>query len=108
MANNRVMGQLAVARAFGDARFKTDKFDVLTAIPVIRQFVIDERAVMVLMACDGLFDVASSENAGKVAWKLATKNDFDLSSASKELATKAIEELFSKDNVSVMMILIEN
>ena len=107
VANNRVMGQLAVARAFGDARFKTDKFDVLTAIPVIRQFVIDQRAVMILMACDGLFDVASSENAGKVAWKLANKSDFDLSVASKALATKAIEELFSKDNVSIMMIIIE-
>ena len=65
--SNRVDGKLALSRAFGDFQFKgNSKFDVrnqaVTAFPEVQAF---PRAGLefILLACDGLWDTMSSEEA---------------------------------------------
>lgn len=83
--NNRVMGELAVSRAFGDAEFKkgiqsiigqeelirTDAANndgqknweqpLVIAEPEVQCITITENDQFVLLACDGLYDVFKNE-----------------------------------------------
>ena len=58
----RVMGDLAVARAMGDYDFKPEEQCVITADPDIFDMQLDSAAdEFIVIACDGLWDVMSSE-----------------------------------------------
>lgn len=76
MANNRVLGWLAVARALGDASFKSvgSKEDgmLVSNEPDIVQGSICEDDEFMVVACDGLFDVMSNQDvrAGAGCWVL--------------------------------------
>jgi hypothetical protein len=67
----RVMGKLAVSRAFGDRSFKVPGAAnmegcteaVVTATPEILMHNIQGRDEFILLACDGLWDVMSSQQA---------------------------------------------
>lgn len=111
----RLMGQLAVSRAFGDFEFKDLNLDnmyeevkgpLLTCEPEITRLDIDTALEFVLLSCDGLFEVFSSEEA--VAYireqLIRTQADEqDLGSITKAIVQEAISRR-SGDNVSVILI----
>lgn len=128
VVNNRVNGVMAITRAFGDLEFKgmldrkrasvsTAAIEVqpnlfqsdddektlalLTARPDVAQLTLDPlEDEFLLLACDGLWDVMTSEEA------LNTLRDrfgihADLQLAAKEIAQEAIRR-YSNDNISVI------
>lgn len=62
MTNKRVNGQLAVSRALGDNDFK-GRLKLVTACPEITHLKLQQADDFVLMACDGLWDVLTSQQA---------------------------------------------
>ncbi|CAM9212920.1 unnamed protein product, partial [Heterosigma akashiwo] len=74
VVHKRVMGELAVSRAFGDSEFKrglftnTDKDTsnngvLITCEPEILEYDLTPEDHFILLACDGLFDVFENEEA---------------------------------------------
>lgn len=61
--NNRVLGYLAVARALGDAAFKTGpgQPELVSTHPEVTEVPIDARDEFIVLACDGLFDVLGNQ-----------------------------------------------
>ncbi|XP_078050968.1 putative protein phosphatase 2C T23F11.1 isoform X2 [Augochlora pura] len=62
---NRVNGQLALSRALGDFMFKRNERkspqeQIVTAFPEIQQFEVTEDWEFVVLACDGIWDVMTS------------------------------------------------
>ncbi|XP_011065305.1 PREDICTED: probable protein phosphatase 2C T23F11.1 [Acromyrmex echinatior] len=62
----RVNGNLALSRALGDFIFKRNDHkspqeQIVTAFPEVQQFIIDEDWEFVVLACDGIWDVMTSE-----------------------------------------------
>ncbi|KAF7412295.1 putative protein phosphatase 2C T23F111 [Vespula maculifrons] len=63
---NRVNGHLALSRALGDFMFKRNNHmspqkQIVTAFPEVQQFPITEDWEFVVLACDGIWDVMTSE-----------------------------------------------
>ncbi len=110
--NGRLNGILGVSRAFGDVEHKTLKEESwgkdfsdnpLTAEPEVTAVMLHEDDEFLIMACDGLWDVMSSQHAVNFVRRyLATKNR-DVQAASSALVSKAIA-LNTVDNVSCMVI----
>lgn len=66
MKSRRVLGRLAVSRAFGDIEYKnvgSDKPPLVIAEPEIRMERLTDKDEFLLLACDGLFDVFSNQEA---------------------------------------------
>lgn len=126
--NNRVMGELAISRAFGDADFKrsisaalqdegvdlpvgapdTD-FDqpLITALPEIQIVDVEPTDEFLVLACDGLFDVFESiEIVNFVKEEMSEHGDVQKCAAS--LTHEAIRKRHSRDNVSVIIILLND
>ena len=62
VTDGRVMGDIAVARAFGDVDFKSPEQCVLTADPDIFSMKLHARQdEFIIVACDGLWDVMSNQ-----------------------------------------------
>lgn len=122
--NNRVMGELAVSRAFGDCEFKKgiqsiieeeggiinseDKnwFEpLITAEPDIEITQITKDDQFLLLACDGLYDVFTEEEIITFV-----KNDMgdhrDAQRCCQNLTHQAIRERNSRDNVSIILIIL--
>ena len=117
----RVLGDLAVSRAFGDRRFKDShelkkisgdrsgawEEPLVTARPEVRctqlSFGNDE---FVLLACDGLFDVLSNAEACDFARARLSAGD-EPAAAAKALTRYAVRVKGSMDNVSVMIVLLQ-
>ena len=105
-----VNGLLGVSRAFGDWHFEglkrneeTGKPGPLTAEPEIDTWEIDvENDEFLILACDGLWDVFSSQNAVDFARKSLLVNN-DPNVAAKELADEALRR-HSADNISVVCV----
>lgn len=119
----RVMGELAVSRAFGDRGFKepldiddsdedgssgkvSDKGPLVTAEPEITEVVLAESDEFVLLACDGLFDVFTSTEAVQAARKLMVEGRGDPARVAATLADEAIVGRRSRDNVSVLIVVL--
>jgi hypothetical protein len=103
VTNNRIFGQLAVARAMGDRDLKEEVVGALTCEPEIMQEQLRANDEFIVVACDGLFDVMSNQQVvdfvrERIAKKEAIK---DICSA---IIHKAINELHSADNVSVVIV----
>ena len=105
-----VNGLLGVSRAFGDWHFEglkrdeeTGKPGPLTAEPEIDTWEIDvENDEFLILACDGLWDVFSSQNAVDFARKsLLVNNNPNI--AAKQLADEALRR-HSADNISVVCV----
>ena len=98
--NNRVNGDLGVARAFGDFQFKNNP-----ELPTVRQkvtcvpeVIIHERHPddqLLILACDGLWDVMSSESVTDYIRKKIKKGD---NIDTLELADSLINKAFKKGN----------
>ncbi|KAA0150348.1 hypothetical protein FNF29_05360 [Cafeteria roenbergensis] len=110
--NGRVNGVIAVTRAFGDPEFKVlmdktwwgngAKADILTATPDIRSQEITAYDEFVILACDGLWDVMTSQQAVNFVRRRLRESP-DLQAATEALVAKAIE-LASVDNVSAIVV----
>ena len=111
--NGRLHGVLAVSRAFGDAEHKIlkERFwetsfssDPLVAEPDIRVHTIHTHDEFVVIACDGIYDVMSSQMVVNfVRQKLRLHRD--VQKAAEQLVAKALT-LNSVDNCSAFVIVL--
>jgi len=132
VTNNRVDGELAVSRAFGDSRFKRDISRKLheqkvVAIPAVAEYITLQPGDILLLACDGLFDVLSpamidtfvrgtlisvlvkqkKEEATSRTGSTSSGGLWNMSETLSDVAGKLIDEAIlrgSRDNMTVMMI----
>jgi len=121
--SNRVMGELAVSRAFGDADFKKGLGDaelegeaageagpswdqpLIIAEPDIEVTSIKKNDQFLLLACDGLFDVFSYDEI--VTFVRANMEEHgDCQRCCQNLTYEAIRKRNSRDNVSVILIIL--
>eukprot|EP00361_Fabrea_salina_P007049 CAMPEP_0202438066 /NCGR_PEP_ID=MMETSP1345-20130828/32269_1 /ASSEMBLY_ACC=CAM_ASM_000843 /TAXON_ID=342563 /ORGANISM="Fabrea Fabrea salina" /LENGTH=490 /DNA_ID=CAMNT_0049052123 /DNA_START=77 /DNA_END=1546 /DNA_ORIENTATION=- len=112
----RVLGKLAVTRAFGDFEFKDIsnaelgvevKGPLVTAEPQITQVEISETDDFLVVACDGLFEAYTNEEVvRKVKEKLRKMQDTeqDLARAIHEIVSEAVGGRQTSDNVTAFLI----
>lgn len=98
----RVNGNLALSRALGDFIFKRNDHkspqeQIVTAFPEVQQFTIDENWEFVILACDGIWDVMTSEEVVQfVRTRLAHTRDAGVESANVTIHPEEIcEELLN-------------
>lgn len=96
----RVNGQLAVARAIGDKHIMGNNACLVSPNPKITSYPLD--FAYAVLACDGLYDVASTNEVG-TAVKAMHDNNENAEEMAKRLVYSAIQR-GSKDNVSVIVI----
>lgn len=126
------MGQLAISRAFGDRESKKssaelerldgDPADVIPSddprwLPLLiadpeivsldLETLIDQEPLFVLLACDGLWDVFSRQEACEFVAKELDKNGADCTAALEELTNAAVNDLGSSDNVTALMVMLK-
>ena len=104
VAYRRVNGDLAVSRAFGDFQFKTrpdlpDEEQAVTCKPEIIVYSRPEEECIVLLACDGLWDVMTNEVAAAQVHRLLEAEHPLIACASSMVDLG----LSSNDNVSVIL-----
>ncbi|RLN65271.1 hypothetical protein BBJ28_00003453 [Nothophytophthora sp. Chile5] len=134
VVNNRVNGVMAITRAFGDLEFKgllgrssgdsSSGFSafgqfsrasaredekvpaLLTARPDVHDLELDPREDdFLVLACDGLWDVLTSEEATSILRdRVAFHGDLQL--AAHELAQEGIRR-YSNDNITVIVVLLQ-
>ncbi|XP_017770293.1 PREDICTED: protein phosphatase 1E-like [Nicrophorus vespilloides] len=66
----RVNGQLAVSRAIGDAEYKP----FVIAVPEVREIPLSGSEDFIILACDGLWDFLSEEDAAMLVYKMVFDN----------------------------------
>lgn len=126
--NNRVMGELAVSRAFGDAEFKkgiqsiieeeggamggdmsgeAKNWDepLIIAEPDVTATIVTEKDQFLLLACDGLFDVFTGEEIVDFVIRDMEEHS-DAQRCCQHLTHEAIRKRNSRDNVSVILIIL--
>jgi len=102
----RVMGQLAVSRAFGDQEFKEDKEegqkDFVSAVPSISTYSLSEDDSFIIIACDGLWDKLTYEQAVNIA--------SEKKGSPEEIAKRLVEASFnagSMDNITCIFVVLK-
>lgn len=108
----RVLGRLGVSRAFGDEEYKVaagqaDGKPLVIVDPEIRIEQLTPQDEFLLMACDGLFDVFSSQEAVDfISGRLASmpSNEQDPRRAVHDIVKEAIHERRSRDNVTALLV----
>ncbi|MGD0230530.1 MAG: PP2C family protein-serine/threonine phosphatase [Syntrophorhabdales bacterium] len=90
----RVQGLLAMSRSLGDAPLKP----FVTAEPRIAEGLLGRRNDIAIVACDGIWDVLTSEEAVAIARAARAPED-----AAKQLQTQALER-GSTDNITVIVL----
>ena len=125
--NKRVMGELAITRAFGDKSFKMgikammedDAEDVtasnevkdltaplVSAEPEIASMIMSHNDEFLLLACDGLFDVFRSQDAVALARQELIAHRGEPAEVARILSDQAIRVRRSRDNVSILIIVL--
>ncbi|CAE6415236.1 unnamed protein product [Rhizoctonia solani] len=94
--NNRVNGVLAVTRSLGDSAMK----EFVVGSPYTTETELSDDDEFVILACDGLWDVADDQAAVDLVRKSAPNSAQD---AAKILLDHALSS-FSMDNVSVLVV----
>ncbi|GKT21310.1 Protein phosphatase 2C family like protein [Aduncisulcus paluster] len=97
----RVHGMLAVSRAIGDHGLK--KFVI--SDPDVYTHVITDQDEFLIIACDGVWDVMSDEDAVECV-RSSLRSEKSPQKAAHKLADKAIKAR-SQDNVSVLLVLLK-
>lgn len=98
---DRVNGQLAVGRAIGDKNVKGNKgVCCISPNPTITSYPLDFEYLV--LACDGLYDVATTNEVGAAIKAMHDKGE-SAENMAKRLVHSAIQR-GSKDNVSVIVI----
>jgi len=103
----RVFGALAVARAFGDSRYKQPKTsqNFVSVEPWIKTVVLNPSHRFLILACDGLWDVCSHEQAAQFV-----HNAFQAGKSSEQVAKDLVKhalDLKTDDNVTVVVVKID-
>mmetsp|Transcript_24729 Transcript_24729/g.39734 ORF Transcript_24729/g.39734 Transcript_24729/m.39734 type:complete len:246 (-) Transcript_24729:93-830(-) len=102
--HSRINGELAVSRAFGDARWKRDRNKLVTAEPEISYRKLCKEDDFIVLACDGLFDVMSNGEVTafiKATRKIGKKGT---SGIAETIVNHSIVSLETMDNVSVCIL----
>ncbi|GAA5842663.1 hypothetical protein JCM3766R1_004890 [Sporobolomyces carnicolor] len=92
--NNRVNGVLAVTRALGDSSMK----EFVVGKPYTTETTIGDHDEWLIVACDGLWDVCSDQEAVEIVQQSRNAQD-----ASQRLLDHALAN-FSTDNLSVLVV----
>lgn len=100
----RVFGALAVARAFGDSRYKQPKTsqNFVSVEPFLKTLVLDHTHKYLILACDGLWDVCTHEQASAFVHS-AFKTGKTSQQVAQELVKHALD-LRTDDNVTVVVV----
>jgi protein phosphatase 1L len=93
----RVKGLLSVSRAIGDSSLPQ-----VIAVPDILQRELTDEDEFLILACDGLWDVVTDQQAVSLI-----RENNDIESAAKTLVSKAFES-GSTDNISVVVVAFKN
>jgi serine/threonine protein phosphatase PrpC len=105
----RVDGDLAVSRAFGDFTYKQDKNRSIEKQKVIvvpdllvypRNLTGDE---FIVIACDGIWDVASNKQCTEFVQTLLNEGEIDLGNICEEALDTCLDRN-SRDNMTMMLI----
>jgi len=113
VVHRRVMGELAVSRAFGDSDFKKGflnqepghlKGPLITCDPEIMEIYLQANDDFLLLACDGLFDVYGNEEAIEFVIQEMTMHH-NAHRTCENLSRKAIEK-GSRDNITIVLIIL--
>ena len=104
----RVDGDLAVSRAFGDFQYKSrddlgPKEQKVTCDPDIAVHERTPEDELLVLACDGLWDVVSSEEAAKTVREIFAEGCSNMIIIAEELLDIALKK-GSKDNVSAVVV----
>lgn len=95
------VGMLAITRSFGDAEMK----DVVSGRPFCASIELTSEDQLVIVGCDGLFDVVGDQEACELATSVVESNAGDpkrAMMAADALVSQAIEA-GTFDNVSVIV-----
>jgi serine/threonine protein phosphatase PrpC len=116
--NRRALGTLAVSRALGDGDLKRQVQGAVIATPEIQSVKLEPGDEFILIACDGVYDVMSSQEAVTFIRQHlfdASNNDTRgttlqkrMHAACRALVNHAINVRFSTDNVSVVVVCFDN
>lgn len=92
--DNRVKGVLNLSRSLGDLEYKSDssiplKDQMITAVPEVRREKIGTDASFMIIACDGIWDCLTSQEAVDYAGDLLTNKK-------REKVSSTIEDMFDK------------
>lgn len=130
--HKRVMGELAITRAFGDKSFKmgikamleedADELGgaggvsddatkdltapLVSAEPEIASIVLSHEDEFLLLACDGLFDVFKSQDAIAFTRQELIAHRGEPAEVARILSDQAIRVRRSRDNVSILIIVL--
>jgi len=128
--HRRVMGELAITRAFGDKSFKMGikamleeeaeelanangneeskdlTAPLVSAEPEIASMVLSSSDEFLLLACDGLFDVFRSQDAIALARQELIAHRGEPAEVSRILSDQAIRVRRSRDNVSILIVVL--
>ncbi|KAL7499639.1 hypothetical protein ACHAWT_010336 [Skeletonema menzelii] len=129
--HKRVMGELAITRAFGDKSFKmgikamleedADELGaggvsddatkdltapLVSAEPEIASIVLTHDDEFLLLACDGLFDVFKSQDAITFARQELIAHRGEPAEVARILSDQAIRVRRSRDNVSILILVL--
>jgi protein phosphatase 2C family protein 2/3 len=104
----RIDGRLSVSRGLGDFEFKNNRKlavaeQKIVCLPDIYEMSGLQPGTIVMLACDGLWDVVSTKMAASVVEeKLRKKPDADVGSIAKAMVDLSLRQ-GSKDNVTVLI-----
>ncbi|XP_067126522.1 integrin-linked kinase-associated serine/threonine phosphatase 2C-like [Centruroides vittatus] len=112
--DGRVMGVLEVSRSFGDGQFKTSG---VICLPDVRRCQLTHNDSFILLACDGLWKVFTSQEVISIVMKtledsniqatdLKTAEEARYETACNRLVNEAVRKL-SGDNVTVVIVAIQ-
>lgn len=103
----RVMGTLAVSRAFGDFEFKVphnkSKADYVSSDPYLSVEELNDGDVALIVACDGIWDVLKYDDAAQLVYEQMNTFKKTPGETAHALITRALEKS-SSDNVSAIVI----
>lgn len=105
--------ELGMSRSLGDFNFKDNQDlevdqQAVIAVPDIQVRDLDESHVLFMVACDGIFDVLSNQEAGEFVYKkvhelLEAGREYVLPEAADALVNHCFE-IGSEDNMSVVLV----
>ncbi len=106
--NKRVDGSLAVSRGFGDFEFKLDKEkpadqQKVSCVPEIMKEKRSPQEEMIILACDGLWDVFSNDEAINEVRKIWQEGEDDIQLVAEEMLDRSLEKR-SEDNISAIVV----
>ena len=113
----RVLGQLAISRAFGDFTFKqtadepggnSNRAALITCVPEVRSLMLSSAEdEFLVLGCDGLFDVMTPQDVVSFIRK-HPGYPREIQRVSEALTMHAITEKGSQDNTSAVVVLFFN